>query len=50
MWAANIVGGIAAAWLTLHVALDRRATPTRWSRLRARLFPVPDEPNGDAEA
>lgn len=49
MWAANIVGGIAAAWLTLHVALDRRATPTRWSRLRARLFPAPDEPNGDAE-
>lgn len=42
MWAANLVGGAVGIWLTIRIAFDRRATPTRWSRLRNRLFPPLD--------
>jgi len=40
MWAANLVGGVAGIWLTARIMLDRRATPTWWSRLEGRIFPV----------
>ncbi len=43
MWAANLVGGIAGIWLTVRIALDRRATPTRWTRFVRRHFPIPDD-------
>ena len=43
MWAANVVGGVAGLWMTVRIALDRRATPTRWSRFVRRLFPLPED-------